>query len=498
MAATALLGFAVQVMIGNYFGAGPETDAYFMSLLVVGFLAKALMFRHVRSIAVPEYLGMGGSAGIGGGLLARLRKRAVWVALGVATVAVVAAPWIVDLFAPGYDESQRRLTVRLLRIRAPTLAALAVVATSLIALEARRRFGRAAVGSRVLPAATAAVLLGLVGDRAGIEGLAWIGLAGAVASAAALLGWSRLPKAPERIRADPEVRQAELGVWRRWAAFGWSNSFVLAADWVYRIAASTLGPGLFSAVRYGRMVQDVVSGILNDSAASVGLVEFSSRRENDSGSRVGAALGVGMETLSAVAVPAAVFVFLMSDWIAALLFGRGQMIRDGMLGPVGASMAVFMIGVVVQGRNQLAFSAAFAARESGLVNKVQAAGHVVRALLLLPAVWLWSYMGLVAVVVVMNIAVAAAFWLVAPPELAPDGRLRGALRGLSRISGAIAVPCVLLLLVLGRLPDPVETSELARLGVVAAAGLAWCALVAASGLLVGVPLYRRLARRERP
>lgn len=518
-ACAAVLGFAVHALIGNYFGAGPETDAYFMSLLVVGFLAKGLMFRHVRLIALPEYLAMGGSAGPGRELLARLRRHAVWVALGFAGAAVVLAPWIVDVFAPGYDEAQRRLTVRLFRIRVPELVLLAVAATSLVALQASRRFGRADLGNKVLPVATVALLLAWIGDRAGLEGLAWANMAGIVAGTTALVFCAHRLKTPKRARsqqadprrsdqprADPsqadlghaDLRQAELGVWRRWAAFGWSNSAVMAAEWVYRIAASTLGPGLFSAVRYGRLVQDVLGRLFNDSAATVGLVEFSHRKAAGRGSGVGDSLGVGQETLSAVAVPIAVFVVLMSEWLAALLFGRGQMVSDGMLGPVGASMALFMVGVVVHGRNQLAFSAAFAMGHSGLVNKVQAAGHIFRALLLLPAVWLWSYMGLVAAQVAMNVVVAGAFWLAAPPELAPNGRLRGgALRGLGRISAATAVPGVLLLmfLSLGDLPDPVQAGELRRLAFVGVAGLSWCVVVLAAGWLVRVPLYRQLAQR---
>lgn len=494
----AVLGFAVHAMIGNYFGAGPETDAYFMSLLAVGFLVKGLMFRHVRSIALPEYLAMGGSAGPGRELLARLRHRAFWAALAVAGAAVVSAPWIVDVFAPGYDEAQRRLTVRLFRIRVPELVLLAVAATSLVALHASRRFGRAAVGNKVLPVATVAVGLAWVGDRAGLEGLAWASIAGVVAGTAALVFWARLPKTPKGTRSQADLRQAELGVWRRWAAFGWSNTAVMAAEWVYRIAASTLGPGLFSAVRYGQLVQDVLGRLFNDSAATVGLVEFSHRKGTGRDSAVGDSLGAGQETLSAVAVPVAVFVVLMSEWLAALLFGRGELVSDGMLGPVGTSMAVFMFGVVVQGRNQLAFSAAFAMGHSGLVNKVQAAGHIFRALVLLPAVWLWSYLGLVAAQVAMNVVVAGAFWMAAPPELAPNGRLRGgALRGLGRISAATVLPGVLLLLLLlrGGLPDPVQAGELSRLAIVGIAGLSWCVLILAAGWLVRVPLYRRLAER---
>lgn len=201
---------------------------------------------------------------------------------------------------------------------------------------------------------------------------------------------------------------------------GWSNAATIGGEWVYRIAASTLGPGLFTAVVFGRMVHDLLHGALNDSASTVALARFS--RDRAARRSPAAALASSLQGISAAALPAAVFVAIMSPWIAALLFGRGQLARDGMLGPVAASMALFMAGVVVQGRNQLAFQAAFATGRSALVNRVQVVGHAFRAVALLPAAWLWSFVGVVAAQVAMNVVVAIAFWRAAPAELAPNGR----------------------------------------------------------------------------
>lgn len=503
--AAAVLGLALQSLIAFFFGAGTETDAYFMSLYIVAFLAKVFMFGPLKSIALPEYAGLGVRSEEGRLLLAAVRRRVGWAALLAAAAAVATAPWLVDAFAPGYHGEQHALTVALLRIRAPALAFLALTATALVALEAAGRFGPVAAGSKVLPAAGTLFLLLVLGDRFGAIGLGWAGTAGAAAGCLALLAWSRreTPFLSRRPRRRPRAqdatpvphRQAARRVWRRWAGMGWSNAATTGGEWVYRIAASTLGPGLFTAVVFGRMVHDVLHGAINDSASTVALARFS--RAASKGRQPAAALASSLENLSAAALPAAAFVAIMSPWIAALLFGRGQLARDGMLAPVAAAMALFMVGVAIQGRNQLAFQAAFATGRSALVNRVQVVGHVFRALALMPAVWLWSFTGLVAAQVAMNALVAVVFWRAAPPELAPGRRAAAAVRGLGRTTAAVAAPALLLLLATRALPDPAYASELLRLGVVSAAAAAWCALVLAAGALLRVPLHAKLVRRLR-
>lgn len=493
----AVLGLALQSVIGFHFGAGAETDAYFMSLYVVAFLAKAFMLGPLKSIVLPEYAGLGVRSAEGGLLLAQVRRRLGWTALLAATAAVATAPWLVDVFAPGYYGEQRALTVALLRIRAPALAFLALTVTALAALEAAGRFGRVAVGRVVLPAAGTLLLLLVLGDRFGATGLGWAGTAGAGAGCVALLAWSRreVPRPSRLPRAEPAAahRQAARRVWKRWAGMGWSSAAAAAGEWVHRIAASTLAPGLFTAVVFGRMVHDLLHGALNDSASTVALARFSRARADRRSPA--ATLASALEGVSAAALPAAVFVTIMSPWIASLLFGRGQLARDGMLGPVAVSMALFMVGVVVQGRNQLAFQAAFATGRSALVNRVQVVGHIFRAAALLPAVWLWSFVGLVAAQIAMNVLVAFVFWRVAPQELAPTGRRAAAVGGLGRTAAAVAAPSLLLLLAVGALPDPFHAGELLRLGVVSGAAVAWSVAVLTIGALLRVPLHADLVRR---
>ena len=51
----ALLGLGFQSLMAFWFGAGAETDAFFMSLSIFGFLAKFLMLTHLKSLALPPY-----------------------------------------------------------------------------------------------------------------------------------------------------------------------------------------------------------------------------------------------------------------------------------------------------------------------------------------------------------------------------------------------------------------------------------------------------------
>ena len=51
----AVFGLLFQALLSYHFGAGAETDAWFMSLSIYAFLGKFLMLSNVKSLALPVY-----------------------------------------------------------------------------------------------------------------------------------------------------------------------------------------------------------------------------------------------------------------------------------------------------------------------------------------------------------------------------------------------------------------------------------------------------------
>ena len=500
----ALLGLGFQSLMAFWFGAGAETDAFFMSLSIFGFLAKFLMLTHLKSLALPPYTR----------LRATDEERAKEFAgglLGISVVAVAAlsfllffaSPLLVDALAPGYEGTTRDLTILLLRIRVPALPFLAGTTVAMALLESERRFGVTISAQKVAPAAVSLLLLLALADRFGIVAVGWIGLASTVVGA--LVIWVAAHSRVGSVAPLTAVRNPELRlIGGRWVSLSSSNAASFLGEWAFRVGASLLPVGLFSAVLYGRMVHDLLHSAVNDSAQTVALPRFSAALASPSGAgspsaideaahrRLGPVLRSALAKLSAVSLPLALVVAATAPWSVAILFGRGRFLQDGMLRPAAVSLALFTAGFFLQGLVQLLFAAAFATRRSELINRVQLVGHLVRAAAVVPMVRAFSYVGLVGSQVAMNALVLCLlmFW-------APRGwELVGPGRSLLRPLIASALPAVLYLVVVApRLPDPLAVGTLARVGVLAAVGAGWMLL---HGLLtVGLGLPGAAALRKR-
>lgn len=490
MAVAAIFGLLFQALLSNYFGAGADTDAFFMSVSIFAFLSKFLMLSQLKSIALPFYQRRQ-QEGIGLGGLVRL----VFMGLALVTVILLlAAPLLVRVLAPGFDAEAAELTTRLLRIRIPALMFTAAITMGLVGIEAARRFGLAVTASKVIPALAAFVGLAAIGARYGITGVAIVGTASTVAGFVFLwVRWPALFRGSARAAAsDPEIR----GIGRRWARFSQATLATMAGEWAFRVGASLLPVGQFSAVLYGRRVHDVLHGAINDSVNTVTLPELSkvglggdpgaAGHERDAA--VGSRLRARIEALVSVSLPLAAIGILTSPWIVAVLFGRGRFLADGMSGPTSVALSIFLLGFLIQGVNQLCFSAAYATDRSAFVNRVQTVGHVVRALILIPMALSLGFAGLVAGQVIMNLLVLGLVvgWWPSPFGL----QLSWAFRRLGRVALATLLPSLVLAAALEWAGDPLSYALAPRMLTLFAMGVIPLGIYALMARAMGVQLPR--------
>lgn len=171
--ASRVLGYVRVVVITNQFGAGTELDAYFAAFRVPDAIFQLVAAGALSSAMIPVLAG----------LFSRDEDERAWrvvstvlnvmllVLFGLSIVVAIFAPQIVPIITPGFDSVTTELTVRLTRIMllSPILLALAAVASSI--LNARGRFGAAAIAPSVYNVAiiVAAIFLGPV---LGVEALA--------------------------------------------------------------------------------------------------------------------------------------------------------------------------------------------------------------------------------------------------------------------------------------------------------------------------------------
>ena len=508
-ALAAVLGLGFQSLLAYWFGASAETDAFFMSLSIYGFLGKFLMLSHLRSLALPVYARLRATdparaRRLAGGLLG-LTVAGVTV---LSPLLLAAAPVLVDLLAPGYQGPMRDLTVLLLRIRVPALLFLAGTTIAMAFLESEQRFGVTVSAQKVVPAAVSLALLLALANRYGIAAIAWIGLAATVAGALLILPMVRDRLGSPALCAaarDPEIRW----IGGRWLSLSSSNAATFVGEWAFRVGASMLPVGLFSAVLYGRMVHDLLHGAINDSAQTMALPRFAaaiaagadgadagggSTAAADAHARVGPPLRASLAGLTALSLPLTLLVAATAPWSVALLFGRGRFLADGMLRPTAVSLALFMIGFFLQGLVQILFSAAFATHRSDLINRTQLIGHLARAAALVPMVRWFSYVGLVGSQVAMNVLVLALFVLWSPRawgmRVLPSQLLRPFI--------AAVVPALLYVAWVGpRLPEPLALGTAGRFAVMTAIGAGWLVVYGALAAALRLPEADTLRRRMR-
>lgn len=145
-----LLGFVRDAVIASLFGTGPAADAFLVAFRIPNFLRRLLgegAFSQAFIPVLSEQIGKGDAAGLRD-LVDHAYSLLLATACLITLVAVVAAPVVVVLVAPGYafgelDAQQEKyaLVVTMLRITFPYLVLISLTAFATSILNCYRRFG---------------------------------------------------------------------------------------------------------------------------------------------------------------------------------------------------------------------------------------------------------------------------------------------------------------------------------------------------------------------
>jgi len=139
---TRLTGLVRQRVFAHYFGLGAEADAFSAAFRIPNFLQNLFGEGALSASFIPVYAsllarGEQRDADRVAGAVASLLALAVGI---IVLVGVVATPLLIDLIAPGFQNEQRELTVRLVRILFPGAGLLVLSAWCLGVLNSHRRF----------------------------------------------------------------------------------------------------------------------------------------------------------------------------------------------------------------------------------------------------------------------------------------------------------------------------------------------------------------------
>lgn len=327
--ASRILGAARDAVIAAVF-AVTATDAFFVAFTIPNALRALVGEGAVSGAFVPVFSEVREKEGMERArrFYAGLTGVMLLVLLVVTVAGVVAAPWLVTLYAAGYEGARFEQTVLLTRIVFPYIFLMGLAALGMGALNSLKRFAVPAFAPALLNVALIAAafalvpLMGSLGWPA-IAALAVGALAGGVLQVLAQapeLKRVGLLNRPRRGLADPYVRKAFRLMVPLLAGLGVYQVNVMLA----RLFASFLPEGSQSFIYYGQRVVEIPQGMFAFAIASAALPTLATLHSRGLTERVKETFSYGLRLNLFVAVPATVALVILAEPTVAVLFGRGQ------------------------------------------------------------------------------------------------------------------------------------------------------------------------------
>ncbi|WP_404368355.1 murein biosynthesis integral membrane protein MurJ [Marinobacter sp.] len=344
-----ILGLVRDMVIARYFGAGAGADAFFVAFKIPNFLRRLFAegafsqafvpvlssFREQKSLSEVQRLvnAVAGSLGL--------------VLLGVTLVAMLGAPVLTAVFAPGFvdDEEKFALASDMLRITFPYLLLISLTAFAGAILNSYDRFA--------VPAFTPVLLnLTMIGAAiflsplmaTPIMALAWgVFIAGAIQLFFQLPFLMRLGLMPR-----PRVDYRHEGVRKVLtlmapAIFGVSVSQInLLLD---TVLASFLETGSVSWLYYSDRLAELPLGVFGIAIATVILPSLSRKHAAESRDQFAATLDWAIRGVLLIGLPAALALVLLAEPLIATLFYYGEVTaRDVAMS--GQSLRAYSAGLL--------------------------------------------------------------------------------------------------------------------------------------------------------
>ncbi|MFD1373091.1 murein biosynthesis integral membrane protein MurJ [Actinoplanes sichuanensis] len=334
--ASRVAGFLRILVLAAALGLGTRLlDTYNVANTLPNAVYELVVGGTMASIVVPLLTRASLSEPDGGVLYAqRLLSLIVYVLSAVTILAVVIAPWLIDLYAPGFTVEQRDLAIVFSRFFLPQILFYGLSATTGAILNIRGRFAAGAwapLCNSVIVIAVGLTYLSVAGSAAAGTGLSTghllllgLGTTAGVVAQTILVLWALARSGfPVRLRLDPRGigirRIGKLGVWVLLAVVA-SQTLTAAAT----RAASWAGPGGVTAYQNASAVYLVPYAVIAVSVMTAILPRLSQYAARGERNRVTTGLSRAVRTALVVMAPIAAAFLLLGPHIATVLFAHGN------------------------------------------------------------------------------------------------------------------------------------------------------------------------------
>lgn len=392
-----MTGFARDMIIALMFGAAAGMDAFVLAFRIPNFMRRLFAEGAFSQAFVPvlaEYQQTQSHADVRL-FIARVSGRLLSVLSVVTAIGILATPFIVVIFAPGFGEGSPRsiLAAEMLRITFPYLLLISLSAMGGAILNTWGYFGVPAITPVLLNISMIATALYLSPwCEHPIVALAWGVLIAGFAQfffQLPFLARRGLLVAPQRVNGDPGVKKVmKLMVP---ALFGVSIAQLnLIVDSIF---ASFLKVGSVSWLYFTDRLTDFPLGVFGVAISTVILPHLSRQHAEKSIKTFSKAIDWGLQSLLLIGVPAAIGLAFFSMPIIACCFAYGKFNVTDLL-QTQKSLIALASGVPAFMMVKVLASSFYACQDIKTPVKIGAFAMLVNSLLCAALVWPLAHAGL--------------------------------------------------------------------------------------------------------
>lgn len=326
--AGAVVGFFLQLLIAYYFGAGKDTDAFFMAQSTSDLLSKLLMGGSVTAIFIPLFIER----------LTKNDKKGAWdVALNIINtvgfiyILLIVAVFIwsdqfVHIIAPGFDADKAKLTGSLLRVLLPSFFFLFMVEFATSMLQSLKEFALPAL-LRVVAPTISIICIALFVHQTGIYSIAIGVVLGSIVQLGILL--FGLFRRGMRYRFFIHLKDpALMSLLHLVYPFILSVLVTQGAGIVYRVLASGLEEGSLSALKFAEKITQLMTIIFINSVTLVIYPMLSEKASMFDIAGIRSTIGRSLRLIVFTTLPLIITVAILRDPLIALVYRHGSFGAD--------------------------------------------------------------------------------------------------------------------------------------------------------------------------
>ncbi|WP_081937960.1 murein biosynthesis integral membrane protein MurJ [Streptosporangium roseum] len=367
-------GFLRTLALAAALGLGTRLlDAYTVANMTPNTIYELVLGGALAGVMVPMLIRAAAEPGVDNVLHAqRLLSTIVYVLGGTVVLTVAAAPWIVDLHAPGFSPEQRDLAILLTRYFLPQILLYGLGAGMAAILNARGDLSTpmwAPVANNIVVIATALgyILLGGGGELSALTPgqslLLSLGTTAGVAVQMLVLAAAlRRSGFPLRLRLDPRG----IGLRRTARMAGWTLLYVIAAQAVFTVGtrlASGAGPGPVAVYQNAYTLFQLPYAVIAVSVITGVLPRMSAAASGRDLAGITADLSRGLRLTAVVLMPVAAALIVLGPQITTLLFAHGNA-SAGAARLTGSVLAAFGFALVPFAGYQIMLRVFFALQDT--------------------------------------------------------------------------------------------------------------------------------------